>query len=374
MIAVWYGILAFMLATYVVLDGRNFGAGILHWFVARNSAERRQIIAAIGPLWTWHEVWLLATGGVMIMAFPAFMAAAFSGYYLALFLVLWCFLLRGLSIEVGTHLDDPLWQAFWDVVFRGSNLLLAVLFGTALGNAVRGVPLHADGTFYLTFFTDFGVTGQVGLLDWYTLSVALFITVALTAHGATYLAMRTDGVVHERTIRLARGLWIAAVPAFLVITVLTYEVRPELLHGLMTRPLAWLTLALSLAGGAALASGLVSRREKRALVGSTVFLLGLILTGAATFYPVLLYSTIDTAPPLTAANCAAPESSLRLALWWWAPALVLSLTYVGIIQRRYSGQGQRHLRQSRPVLRGDVSVVHFVQKFLKATARCCLDR
>ena len=132
MIALWYGILAFMLTTYIVLDGRNFGVGILHWIVARDQNERRQVIAAIGPLWSWHEVWLVGTGGVMVMAFPRLMAASFSGCYLALFLILWCVLLRGISIEVRGHLGDRLWQQFWDAVFVSSNVLLAALFPVML--------------------------------------------------------------------------------------------------------------------------------------------------------------------------------------------------------------------------------------------------
>ena len=179
------------LTTYIVLDGRNFGAGILHWIVARNQNERRQVIAAIGPLWSWHEVWLVGTGGVMLMAFPRLMAASFSGCYLALFLILWCVLLRGISIEVGGHLSDRLWQELWDAVFVFSNVLLAVLFGAALGNIARGVPLTSDGTFYLPFFTNFGIRENVGLLDWYTVPMALFCVLILAAHGATYLTMKT---------------------------------------------------------------------------------------------------------------------------------------------------------------------------------------
>ena len=338
MIALWYGILAFMLATYLVLDGRNFGVGILHWIVAKTPAERRQVIAAIGPLWTWNEVWLVGTGGVMIMTFPRFMAAAFSGYYLALFLVLWCILLRGLAIEVGGHVNDRLWEKFWDAIFCCSNVLLAILFGAALGNAVRGVPLKADGTFYLTFFTNFQATGEVGLLDWYTLSVALFFALVLAAHGATYLAMRTEGSVNTRAALLSRRLWIAAVPAFAVISLLTQRVRPELLRGISSRPLAWLTLAIMLAGAVALVSGLRHRQERRALLGSTFFLFGLIMTGAAALFPVLFFSTVKSTQQLTAAACAATEHSLWVATAWWFPALALSLTYVVIIQRHYSGK------------------------------------
>ena len=117
MIAAWYGVVSFMLITYVVLDGRNFGAGILHGIVARTPEERRQVVAAIGPLWSWHEVWLVGFGGTLVAVFPRLMASAFAGYYLALFLILWCLILRGIALEVGAHIDDRLWQSFWDFVF-----------------------------------------------------------------------------------------------------------------------------------------------------------------------------------------------------------------------------------------------------------------
>jgi cytochrome bd ubiquinol oxidase subunit II len=147
MIAAWYAIVSLMLIIYVLLDGRNFGAGIIQRLVARTPEERRQVIAAIGPLWSWHEVWLVGFGGTLVAVFPRLMASAFSGYYLALFLILWCLILRGISIEVGGHIDDRLWQGFWDFVFAFSNLLLAILFGAAAGNVVRGVPLDRQGNF-----------------------------------------------------------------------------------------------------------------------------------------------------------------------------------------------------------------------------------
>src|SRR5579864_5241298 len=333
MIALWYGILAFMLTMYIVLDGRNFGVGILHWIVARNQNERRQVIAAIGPLWSWHEVWLVGTGGVMVMAFPRLMSASFSGCYLALMLILWCLLLRGISIEVGGHMGDRLWQEFWDAVFVFSNVLLAVLFGAALGNVARGVPLTADGTFYLPFFTNFGIHGNVGLLDWYTAPMALFCVLILTAHGATYLTMKTEGVVHERSAKLARRLWLAVIPAFLVITLLTWVVRPELLQGIVSRPFAWLTLAICIASTYAIVIGIRRHQERLALLGSTFLLFGLLLTGAAALYPVVLFSTTEAGRQLTAGQCAAPEGSLAIGAIWWFPALILAVGYLIVIQR-----------------------------------------
>ena len=213
MIEIWYAILVFVFTTYVVLDGRNFGAGALHLIVAKTAAERRQVVAAIGPLWSWHEVWLVAFGGVLFVAFPRFLATAFSGYYLALYLVLWSLILRGISLEVGGHIDNRLWQGFWDFVFTVSNILLAVLFGTALGNVARGVSLDSNGEFHLAFFTDFQVRGHTGLLDWYTISMGLFTLVILAAHGATYLTLKTEGAVHERSQWLTRRLWWRSVPA-----------------------------------------------------------------------------------------------------------------------------------------------------------------
>ena len=217
MIATWYGIVSFMLIVYVVSDGRNFGAGMLHWFVARTPEERREVVAAIGPLWSWHEVWLLGFGGTLVAVFPRLMASAFAGYYLALFLILWCLILRGISIEVGGHINDRLWQGFWDFVFVFSNSLLAILFGAAAGNVARGVPLDADGNFSMAFFTDFNVRGHVGLLDWYTVSIAVFAAVILAAHGATYLTLKTEGSVHDRSAKWAKYLWAAVAPLFFAI-------------------------------------------------------------------------------------------------------------------------------------------------------------
>src|SRR5258707_6144239 len=195
MIAIWFALVSFMLIAYVALDGRNFGAGMLHWIVAKTPQERRQVVAAIGPLWSWHEVWLLGFGGSLVAVFPRLMASAFAGYYLALMLILWGLILRGIAIEVGGHIHDPLWQGFWDVVFVFASFLLAILFGAAAGNLARGVPLDAQGNFSMWFFTTFKVRGYVGLLDWHTISVAIFAVVLLAAHGPTSLSLKTGGPV-----------------------------------------------------------------------------------------------------------------------------------------------------------------------------------
>src|SRR5436190_14190405 len=292
MIPTWYGIAGAMLIIYVALDGRNFGAGMLHWLVARTPEERRQVIAAIGPLWSWHEVWLVGFGGTLLAVFPTLLASAFAGYYLALFLILWCLILRGISLEVGGHIDDRMWQGFWDFVFVVANTLLAVLFGAAAGNMARGVPLASDGTFSMAFFTDFTPYGNVGLLDWYTVSIALFATVALAAHGATYLTLKTEGTVHDRSERYARVLWAAAAPLLLVISVESGVVRPDLLGHAIQNPFWWLGLFLVCAAAITLVAGLATRHEMLAFIGSNLLLAGLPATGAAAIFPVVLHSTL----------------------------------------------------------------------------------
>ncbi|MGA2851014.1 MAG: cytochrome d ubiquinol oxidase subunit II [Terracidiphilus sp.] len=338
MIALWYAIVSLMLIVYVVLDGRNFGAGMLHWLVARTPAERRQVIAAIGPLWSWHEVWLVGFGGTLLAIFPRLMASAFAGYYLALVLILWCLVLRGISIEVGGHIDDRLWQRFWDFVFVFSNCLLAFLFGTAAGNVARGVPIDANGDFSMAFFTNFKVRGQVGLLDWYTISIAIFAATILAAHGASYLTLKTDGPVHHRSSRCATYLWTAAVPLFLTISVESWGVRHDTVGRAIHNPLCWLGVVVVLIAIGTMFSGLMNRHDTRAFIGSNLIVAGLLITGSAAIFPVMLYSTLAPENSMTAYSAAAGEQSLYLASIWWPFGFVLAIVYFVFISRRYAGK------------------------------------
>ncbi|MGA2871614.1 MAG: cytochrome d ubiquinol oxidase subunit II, partial [Verrucomicrobiota bacterium] len=133
----WFMIVAVMLAAYVVLDGFDLGVGAIYLGVARTEDDRRRALRAIGPVWDGNEVWLVAAGGTLYFAFPLLYASSFSGFYLPLMMVLWLLMLRGISIELRTHMDNPVWVGFFDLVFCGSSALLAIFFGAALGNVVR---------------------------------------------------------------------------------------------------------------------------------------------------------------------------------------------------------------------------------------------
>src|SRR5262245_52650597 len=164
----WFILVAFMLVTYVVLDGFDIGTGAVHFLVGKTQNERQLALRAIGPVWDGNEVWLIAGGGTLYFAFPTLYASSFSGFYLPLIMVLWLLMLRALGVELRGHVDNPMWRSMWDVVFSGASILLAIFFGAALGNVVRGVPLRPDGYFFVPLWTDFLPGPAPGVLDIYT--------------------------------------------------------------------------------------------------------------------------------------------------------------------------------------------------------------
>src|SRR4030081_47684 len=218
---VLFAMVAGMLTVYVILDGVDFGVGILHRLVARTDDERRTVLAAIGPVWDGNEVWLVAGAGVLFMGFPRVYSAAFSGFYLALMIVLWLLILRGIAIESRSHQENPLWREFWDTAFSLSSALLAVVLGAALGNMIRGVPLDETGFFAIPLFTDFQPGTQPGIFDWYTTLVGAFALCVLAGHGALSLVWKTTGPVQVRSAAWARAIWLTVLPLWMLVTLAT---------------------------------------------------------------------------------------------------------------------------------------------------------
>jgi cytochrome d ubiquinol oxidase subunit II len=338
MVEIWFAIASAMLVAYIVLDGFDFGAGALHLIVAKSEPERRQVLGAIGPFWDANEVWLLATGGVLLLAFPPVMAAGLSGFYFAIFLVLWMLILRGISIELRSHIDHPLWRAAWDAIFGVASGVLPILFGAALGNLVRGLPIGADGWFSLAIFTNFTARAPVGILDWYTVSAGVFALVALAGHGATFLAWKTDGPVGERSHRAAKWLYIAVAVFWLPLTAATSFVNAAMLAALPHRPLALLFLLLAVGGLVMVGAGLRGHRDRQAFLGSCAFLTGMLAATAACVFPTMLRSITNDASSLTAYNSSVPAESLRMALRWWAIGVPLVLLYFSVLFHLHRGK------------------------------------
>jgi len=331
----WFCAVAVMVAMYVVLDGFDLGVGALHLWAARTEPERRMSLRAIGPVWDGNEVWLLAAGGVLYFAFPALYASSFSGFYLPLIIVLWLLILRGIAIELRNHLDNAVWRPFWDVVFSGASALLAVFFGAALGNVVRGVPLDADGYFFLPLWTHFGVRGEVGILDWYTVLAGVAALVTLLSHGAHWLALKTAGPLAERAEQAGRTLWPLLVLLTIGLTAASFAVQPQLGARFVKAPGNFVFPALAVA---ALVGMRVWRDELKRFLASCAFILGMLTSAAAGVYPYVLPSHQDAARGLTIYNAAAPQPGLSWGLYWWAPGMLLVTAYFVFAYRNFAGK------------------------------------
>lgn len=334
----WFWLVSVMVAIYVVMDGFDFGSGILHLFVAKTNEERREVLGAIGPLWDGNEVWLLAGGGALFLAFPKVLAAGFSGFYLAMFLVLWVLLLRGISIEFRSHVMDSLWRSFWDGTFALSSVLLPILLGAALGNVLRGVPVDAAGEFNIPLFTHFGVGNPVGILDWYTVLIGVFALVTVAAHGSVFLAWKTEGPVQDRSVKAALPIWILVLVLWGVATYATSVVNPALFAGFPKAKLAWLFFAVYLIGLGSVFLGLVRKKYLLAFLGSGAFILGILATSAACLFPVMLRSTLDPTWSLTAHNASVDAHGLQVGLVWWLIGFPIALGYFAYLFHIHRGK------------------------------------
>lgn len=335
MAELWYALVGFLLAMGLILDGWNLGAGILQPWIARTPGEAREVIRALGPAWSWNEVWIIAFGGSLFLAFPGVYAASFSGFYLAFMVMLWLLVLRGLGIELGHAGHDPLWQGFCDGAFRWSSLGLAALLGCLGGNLVRGLPLEATGTFALPFFTDFRTGGALGLLDWYTLLAALLTVLACAAHGAGFLAVTARDEVQARAARWCGGLWLATAIGLVAVTLGTAVVQPRFLHALLGRPVAWVAALVLGAGLGAVWRGGARRRPHLAFLGGCAVLAALVAGAAAALFPVALPARTP-GRDLVLQQAAATPHNLAVALGWWILAVALALGYLVVIVRTQS--------------------------------------
>jgi cytochrome bd ubiquinol oxidase subunit II len=332
MAELWFWLLAVMLAVYAVLDGFDFGVGMLHFVVAKNQAERDTLLRTIGPLWDGNEVWLVAAGGTLFAAFPALYATAFSGFYLPLMIVLWLLAFRALGIELRHQLHSPLWRHAWDVAFSVASLLLAVFFGAALGNLVRGLPLDERGDFFEPLWTDFRVGEDTGILDWYTVLVGVTATVALAHHGALWLALKTEAELRARSEAVAARAWPALLALVVLTTAASAHVQPQLTSNLGRYPFG-VVLPLLALGGLIAARLSLRRAPLRAFFSSSAFVLGLVGCAALAIFP----SALPARTPgreLTLAAAASSSSTLSAMLLWWVPGVLLAAGYSFVIYSR----------------------------------------
>ncbi len=339
-------IVAVMVAAYGVLDGFDLGAGVIYLGAARTPEERRSIMRAIGPVWDGNEVWLLAAGGTLYFAFPLLYASSFSGFYLPLMIVLWLLMLRGIGIELRSHMKNPVWVGFFDVVFCVSSLLLTIFFGAALGNVVRGVPLGADEYFFEPLWTNFRVGSNNGILDWYTILTGVIALVTLTAHGSLYIAVKTDGEVNRRARLTVQWAWPLQLILTIVGLVATIYIRPGVLDNYKQHAIGFLIPVLVFGSLAVMIYAMRKDKnaaqdpgkEKLAFIASALYIVGMLVGAAFALYPVVLPASTDPARNLTIYNTAAGQHGLTVGVTWWLLGMILALGYFTVLFRMFKGK------------------------------------
>jgi cytochrome bd ubiquinol oxidase subunit II len=302
MSTLWFILVAFMLTMYVLLDGFDLGAGIIHLLVARTDSERRLNLRAIGPVWDGNEVWLIAAAGTLFFTFP------------------------------------PVWASFWDGIFSFSSALLAFFFGVALGNVIRGVPLNAQGYFFEALWTDFNpFSANPGILDWYTILTGLLAFTTLLTHGANYIAVKTEDPLQGRARRISRIGWLLTIPLAMLASLATFFVQPQVYISFTARPWGIIFPIIAMLGLLGAGFFNVRKRDMAALLSSGLFILGMLATAAFSLYPLVL-PAVKQINSLTINNASASQYGLVVGLIWWSVGILLAAIYFIITYRRFWGK------------------------------------
>lgn len=327
----WFFLIFVLIAGYFVLDGFDLGIGVLSPFIARNDEERSILRRAIGPVWDGNEVWLLTAGGALFAAFPDAYATTFSGFYLAVMLVLFGLIVRAVSFEF--RAGDPAWARLWDGCFFVGSLLPALLLGVAVGNIFAGIPMDAAG--------DYAGVPLLGLITPFTLLTGLLGLVMFLAAGAAWAALKAPlpSELRDRAVRLRLPLQVIALVLFAVVSVMALalvgtEMDPAL------GVLRWLFAALVVVGLAvSVVVGRFQGDDLKAFLAQSAAMIALVALLACSMFPVLVNATPDSVgPAITIFNAASSELSLMWMTIILCIGLPLVLVYHVIVYRTFRGR------------------------------------
>ncbi len=349
---IWWLLIGILLIGFAILDGHDLGVNSLLPFLGKSDTERRQIINAVGPHWDGNQVWLITAGGAIFAAWPFVYAAAFSGLYMGLLLVLFALFFRPVGFDYRSKIEDKRWRSAWDWAIFASGFVPSLVFGVAFGNLLQGLPFHIDNMFMPHYEKHF-IFALLELLNPFALLCGVLSFAMLTAQGALWLQLRTDGPVAERARAVVKifapltlilfalgGAWIAyGIDGFRVVGTLA--------HGEASNPLgktvemtrgAWLdiykTFPPALAGpvlglaGAALAFALSgARRPALAFICNSLAIAGVIGTAGLSMFPFVMPSYTNPASSLTLWDATSSQTTLMLMFWAVAMFLPFVLGY-----------------------------------------------
>ena len=324
----WFILVGVLIIGYAILDGFDLGVGILYLF-NRKEEDRRVSLNAIGPVWDGNEVWLLTGGGALFAAFPPVYATVFSGFYLALMLLLVALIARAVSMEFRGKVDSPGWKHLWDWCFGIGSFLPALLLGVAFGNILRGVPIDIDGSYQGTF---------IGLLNPYALLIGVLSLVVFTMHGAVYLALKSEGDLRERMARTATSLWIAVVVLYAAATFASTFVSPFLFFTILRDPIFWVVFVLLLASILMIPIWLKAKKFFVAFLSSSTTIAAMIALSALSLFPRLVPSTTSDDYSLNVFQHSSSQLTLTVMLVIALIGMPIVIFYTIIVYRVFKGK------------------------------------
>lgn len=340
----WYLIIALVVTVFFVLDGYDFGTGIVHLFFAKKEEDKQVIAKAAGLFWDSNEVWLVAAGGMLFMAFPTFYASSFSGFYLPLMIVLWLIVFRAIGLELRNQFNNKLWHLLWDRSFGVSSLLMALFFGIGLGNLVRGVNLGGvsgtesayEGHFFFLPLWDSSLSPlseNPGVIDWFTIIIGLIAVVTLMIHGANWIILKTRSSINDKlkSVVFVSTIILAGLTG-LSLFVWQY-INPNCFDNFLENPVLLLFPLMYVSALIGLFFVKKYQNEAFGFYLSTTLIVAGIASNLASLFPVLLPSTNGVHPNLTIYNTATTEHGLSTAVGWAIIGFILLAVYI-IVQKR----------------------------------------
>ncbi len=327
----WFILLGVLLTGYAILDGFDLGVGILQP-VAKTDEERRIFLNSIGPIWDGNEVWLVTFGGAMFAAFSESYATVFSGFYIAFMLILFALILRAISIEFRSKINSPAWRTFWDYGFFFASLLAAMLFGTAVGAAMNGVPLDERGIFVGHF---------IDQLTPYSLLVGVMTVAMFTMHGAIYLYLKTEGELQQRLHDwMWRGFGFFLV-TYLLVTIMTLVLVPRATTVFVEHQWAWLIVILNVLAIANIPRAIAQSRPAYAFLSSCATIAALVcLFGVALFPNLVASRPIENS--LTIYNAASSHQTLVYMTIIAVVGMPFVVTYTCVVYWSFRGKVRLH--------------------------------
>ncbi|MBP7147755.1 MAG: cytochrome d ubiquinol oxidase subunit II [Acidobacteria bacterium] len=324
----WYGLVGVLFAGYAVLDGFDLGAGALH-LLTRKDEHRRIILNAIGPVWDGNEVWLVTGGGALFAAFPAVYASVFSGFYLAMMLLLFMLIFRAVAIEFRSKEEMPWWRRTWDTSFAVASIGSSLLLGVAFGNVIRGIPLDSSGEYVGGFFD---------LLHPYTILTGITTVALFMMHGAIYLVLKTEGEFHDKVRGWVNNAIIFAVICYATQTMATLLYVPHMTVTIKAHPVLFLLPLLTMLAIANIPREIHAGRDFRAFVSSAAAMFGLFALVGIGMYPNLVVAAGDPAHNLTIYNASSSQTTLTVMTIIALIGIPLVLSYTATVYWVFRGR------------------------------------